>query len=254
MKRISIFLFGSISYILFFGTFLYWIGFTINYLVPKGIDSGEETSVVMALLINTALILLFGLQHSIMARQGFKEFLTKMLPKSAERSVYVLASSLIFLFIFWQWRPIPITLWTVENEIAQIFIYALFALGWIILLLSTFLINHFELFGLQQIYKNLKNQEINNQNFKIPFFYKLVRHPMMIGVIIALWATPVMTLGHLCFSVLMTLYIIIGLQFEERDLIKVFGEKYLEYQKRVPALIPFSKRRIKTKEKELSLT
>jgi methanethiol S-methyltransferase len=254
MKRISIFLFGSISYILFFGTFLYWIGFTINYLVPKGIDGGEETSVVMALLINTALILLFGLQHSIMARQGFKEFLTKMLPKSAERSVYVLASSLIFLFIFWQWRPIPITLWTVENEIAQIFIYALFALGWIILLLSTFLINHFELFGLQQIYKNLKNHEMNTQNFRMPLFYKLVRHPMMIGVIIALWATPVMTLGHLWFAFLMTLYIIIGLQFEERDLIKTFGEKYLEYQKRVPALIPFSKRRIKTKEKELSLT
>ncbi len=254
MKRISIFLFGSISYTIFFGAFLYWVGFMINFMVPKGIDTGESTSHTVAFVINTTLILLFGLQHSIMAREGFKKFITKAIPQAAERSVYVLVTSLLMLFIFWLWQPIPVTLWSFESEAVSLFLYGMFALGWVILLISTFLINHFELFGLQQIYTNLRKREMKNPKFQTPFLYKLVRHPMMIGLLIAIWVTPEMTLGHFLFSTLMSLYLIVGIQYEEKDLVKVFGEKYREYQRRVPAVIPFTRGKSNDSSKGLSLT
>jgi len=253
MKKLNIFLFGSLSYTIFFGVFLYWIGFTINFIVPKGIDDGEQITTLSAIIINTLLVLLFGLHHSISARQGFKDLVYKFIPKAAERSFYVLISSVIVGFMFWQWKPILTSIWFVENGIATNLLYGLYAIGWVIMLISTFLINHFELFGLQQIYNNFRNKEMKNASFKTPFLYKLVRHPMMVGIFITFWATPNMTLGHLLFSILMSVYILIGVYYEERDLLKVFGNKYRKYQSRVPVLIPFIKPN-KSSNKELSLT
>lgn len=244
MKRIFVFIFGLISYLIFFAVFLYWIGFMENLVVPKGIDAGISEPVFTALIINFLLVALFGFQHSVMARERFKKWIKGFVPKAAERSIYVLASSLLFILLFWQWRPINITVWSVENVTLQYLIYGLFALGWVLLLISTFLINHFELFGLQQIYMNLRNKPMKYPEFQMPWLYRIVRHPMMIGVIIAVWATPNMTVGHLTFSILMTGYILIGTIYEERDLMKNFGGKYIMYRNSVPKIIPFGKKKL----------
>lgn len=251
MKRIFVFAFGLVSYLIFFAAFLYWIGFMENMLVPRGIDGGIQSPVFTAVIINFLLVALFGLQHSIMARGKFKKWMTGFVPKAAERSVYVLVSSLILILMFWQWRPIDITIWQIENSTVQNIIYGFFALGWILLLISTFLINHFELFGLQQIYTNLRKKPMKYPEFQMPLLYRIVRHPMMIGVIIAIWATPHMTAGHLMFSVLMTGYIMIGTYYEEKDLVKNFGAKYVMYRNSVPKIIPAGKKKL---PEELSVT
>lgn len=238
MKRAMIFLYGVISYSIFFSWFLYIIAFVGDFYVPKTINSGETVSVGVAALVNISLMLLFGLQHSIMARGNFKQWLTRYIPKSMERSTFVLTASLLFYFIIWQWQPIPVTVWHVTDTVAVHLLYGVFAAGWFTLLLSTFLINHFELFGLQQVFFQLLNKVAGKQRFVTPFFYKNVRHPMMIGIFLGLWATPLMTVGHLLFALGMTAYILVGIHYEERDLVKTFGDEYIVYQQSVPKIIP----------------
>lgn len=243
LSRILSFLYGIISYVIFLGSFLYAIAFVGDFWVPKTINSGPEaTSLANALLINAGLLGLFAVQHSVMARDGFKKWWTKIIPKHVERSTYVLISSLLLILLFWQWRPLPDTLWLMESGFGYYLLVALFWLGWVIVLLSTFMINHFDLFGLRQVYLHLKGEEITPIKFKEPGLYKYVRHPLMLGFIIAFWATPYMTLGHLVFAIATTGYIFVGIWFEERDLIRYHGEKYRKYRKRVRMLIPFPKK------------
>ena len=242
MKKITIFVFGILAYALFLFAFLYSIGFVGNFIVPKSIDTGTETTFLQAVLVNIMLMGVFALQHSVMARPSFKEWWTTIIPKAAERSIYVMLSNLALILIFWQWRPITTVIWEVESPVLTYAIYGLFALGWLIVLLSSFMISHFHLFGLQQIYNNLKNYKPANLQFRKIFLYKVVRHPLMLGFLIAFWATPRMTAGHLLFSGVVTLYIFIAVKFlEEKDLRKELGETYAQYQKEVPMLFPFTK-------------
>ncbi len=242
MKNIAIFIYGIIAYVLFLVAFLYAIGFVGNLLVPKGIDSGTETTLLNAVVINVILLSVFAIQHSVMARPAFKRWITKMISPAMERSTYVLLSSLALLLIYWQWRPITTVVWEVENPLLAYLLLGLFALGWLIVLLSTFMINHFELFGLKQIYYNLKQKQTSHAKFQTRYLYKIIRHPIMLGFIIAFWATPVMTVGHLLFTVVTTVYILVAVSYlEERDLRKHLGESYENYQKEVPMLIPYTK-------------
>ena len=242
MKKSIIFLYGIGAYLVFLIAFLYAIGFVGNIFVPKSIDSGADTKLWSAILINVVLLSVFALQHSIMARPGFKKWLTAIISPAMERSTYILLSSLALILIFWQWQPISTIVWEVENKIAVTLLKGTFFLGWVVVLLSTFMINHFELFGLAQIVDNLKNRQTPNPKFQTNYFYKLVRHPIMLGFLIAFWATPVMTMGHLLFSVITTLYIFIAVKYlEEKDLRNAIGEKYEVYQKEVPMVIPFTK-------------
>lgn len=244
MKKIIILIYGFIAYIIFLGSFLYAIGFVGDFIVPKTINTGTETTFTQALIINLALLTVFALQHSIMARPGFKRWWTQFVHPAIERSTYVLLSSLALILIYWQWRPMPTIVWEVQNETAVAFIHGTFGIGWLIVLLSTFMINHFDLFGLKQVYEYLRNFEPQPIPFKMTSLYRLIRHPLMLGFIIAFWATPVMTLGHLIFSITTTLYILVAVKFlEERDLRKIHGEQYVAYQKKVPMLIPFTKSR-----------
>ena len=244
MGRILSFIYGVIAYILFFLTFLYAIGFVGDIFVPKTINSGMDKTAEwqMAVVINIILLSVFALQHSIMARPGFKRWWTTIIPWSIERSTYVLLSSLALILIFYYWQPLLGVVWHVDNRMGAILLTALFWLGWAIVLLSTFMINHFELFGLQQVYLNLKQKELSRPDFKTPMLYKFVRHPIMLGFIIAFWATPHMTTGHLLFAVVTTAYILVALQLEEHDLLQVFGDRYREYRKKVPMVIPFMKK------------
>lgn len=242
MKKIIAFIYGLIAYILFLGSFLYAIAFVGDFGVAKTINTGPETPFTQALIINLTVLSVFALQHSIMARPEFKEWWTQFVPPQIERSTYVLLSSLALILIFWQWRPISAVIWDVQHETATILLHGLFALGWLIVLLSTFMISHFKLFGLKQVYHYLKNIEPQPLSFQKPFLYQIVRHPLMLGFIIAFWATPFMTLGHLVFSITTTLYILIAVKFlEERDLLRKHGQKYAEYQDQVPMLLPFPK-------------
>lgn len=242
MKKVIAFIYGVIAYIIFLGTFLYAIAFVGDFGVIKTINTGVETPFASALIINLAVLSIFALQHSIMARPGFKRWWTKIVSPAIERSTYVLLSSLALILIFWQWRPMPEIIWEVQHETAVLLIRGLFALGWLIVLLSTFMISHFDLFGLKQVYDNLKNIEPRPITFQTPLLYQIVRHPLMLGFIIAFWATPVMTTGHLVFSITTTLYILISVKFlEERDLRRKHGELYAEYQENVPMLVPFAK-------------
>jgi methanethiol S-methyltransferase len=239
MKRALVFIYGTISYLIGLCALLYWFGFMGNLsFLPKTIDSGLQGPLFGSLLINIALIALFGVQHAIMARKGFKKAITKIIPVAAERSTFVLMTGLVLSLILWQWRPIPITVWNVQNEIAQLIIYTLFWGGWALIVFSSFLINHFELFGLQQIWFNLTKKPIPDISFKMPLLYKVVRHPMMLGVLIGMWSIPHMTIGHLVFAVAMTTYTVIGVKMEERDLAANHGESYIRYKEQVPGLIP----------------
>jgi protein-S-isoprenylcysteine O-methyltransferase Ste14 len=239
MKRTSLFIYGTISYFIGLGALVYWFGFMGNLpFLPKTIDSGLPGSFAESVLINIGLIALLGIQHTIMARKGFKKMITQIIPAASERSTFVFMTGIVLTLILWQWRPIPITVWNIQNDIAQLIINIIFWCGWGLLVFSSFLINHFELFGLQQIWFNLLKKPIPKIKFKIPTLYKIVRHPIMLGVLIGIWATPHMTVGHLVFTLTMTGYIIFGIRMEERDLIANHGERYLRYREQVPGLIP----------------
>jgi methanethiol S-methyltransferase len=242
MKKIGIFIYGILAYLVFLVSFLYAIGFVGDFLVPKTINTGTETTFSQALIVNLLLLSAFAIQHSVMARPAFKRWIVRYISPAIERSTYVLLSSLILLLIYWQWQPITTEVWSVENNTFVTVLNALFVLGWLIVFLSTFMINHFELFGLKQIVDNLKNEQTTPPPFQKNFFYKLVRHPIMLGFIVAFWATPHMTVGHLVFAITTTCYILVAVKFlEEKDLKKSLGEKYTAYQKEVPMLIPFLK-------------
>ncbi|MCZ6603531.1 MAG: methyltransferase [Alphaproteobacteria bacterium] len=234
-------LYGVVSYLLFLVAFLYAIGFTGNFIVPKGIDDGAAGSMAMAIIVNIVLLLIFALQHNIMARPAFKRWWTKFVPQSVERSTFVLFASLALLLLYWQWQPMTGSVWSVQAELWRTILWVVFALGWAIVLVSTFMIGHFELFGLTQVFNKMTGKVEGAAAFKEPGFYKIVRHPIMVGFIVAFWATPDMTAGHLLFAVVTTAWILISIQLEERDLIVMLGMAYTEYRKRVPALIPFTK-------------
>jgi methanethiol S-methyltransferase len=236
-------LYGLISYAVFFFTFLYAIGFVGNLIVPKSIDSGAASPIVEALIVNTLLLGLFAIQHSVMARPAFKEWWTSLVPRSVERSTYVLFASLALLLLYWQWRPIAAPIWTVEDPLGVRALHAVFWLGWALVLLSTFLIDHFELFGLRQVLARLRNKRLPPPVFKVPLFYRRVRHPLYLGFLLAFWATPAMTAGHLLFAIATTGYILIAIQLEERDLIALFGDQYRHYRKQVGMLIPWPGRK-----------
>jgi protein-S-isoprenylcysteine O-methyltransferase Ste14 len=242
MSKALIFLYGILAYVVFLASFLYAIGFVGNFIVPKSIDSGEATGMTMSIVINLVLLSLFAIQHSIMARPSFKKKWTKIIPESMERSTFVLLTSLLLFLIFWKWQPMTTLVWNIEGETYVLIINIIFWIGWVIVLLSTFMINHFHLFGLDQVFNKLKNRPATGLKFKEHFFYKFVRHPIMTGFIIAFWATPEMTQGHLLFAAVTTLYIIVAVKYlEERDLRNELGDAYVSYQKRVPMLFPFLK-------------
>jgi protein-S-isoprenylcysteine O-methyltransferase Ste14 len=242
MNRLLIFLYGIVSYLLSFGTILYAIGFVIGQAVPKTIDGGALVPLLQAVLVDLCLMALFAIQHSVMARRPFKRWLTRYLPAPMERSTYVLFASLALLLLYWQWRPIPAVIWQIDNPAVAVAITGISLAGWLIVLTSTFLINHFELFGVQQVANNLIGRETPAPRFRIPLFYKFVRHPIYLGFIIAFWAAPTMTAGHLLFAGVITGYIVIGISLEERDLIALFGDDYRRYRDRVSMLMPWRSR------------
>jgi methanethiol S-methyltransferase len=241
-KAISLF-YGIVCYLIFFGSFLYAIGFVGNLVVPKTIDSQPEVSLLTALLVDASLLLLFALQHSIMARPAFKRWWTRIIPEHLERSTYVVLASLCLILMMWQWQPVGGIIWSVENETIKNLLLASFLSGWLIVLASTFLINHFDLFGLRQVWLYFTGKPYSQLPFRIPFLYRFVRHPLYLGFMIAFWSAPVMTTAHFLFAVLTTGYILTAIQLEEKDLVGVFGDKYRAYRKWVPMIIPFSKRK-----------
>ncbi len=240
-KRFTVFLYGLVSYVLFLATFLYTIGFVGNFLVRRSIDAPREGGVVSGLAVDLALLLGFAIQHSVMARPGFKRWMTRFIPEPAERSTYVLASSLALIALFIFWRPLGGTVWSVTEPVMAELIYGLSAAGWLLILVATFLINHFDLFGLRQVWLNLLSSRYRPLTFRTPGLYRVVRHPLYVGWITAFWATPTMTATHLLFAVVTTLYILVAIRFEERDLVATLGRDYRDYRRRVPMLVPFTR-------------
>jgi protein-S-isoprenylcysteine O-methyltransferase Ste14 len=243
MGGIASVLYGLLSYLLFLGTILYAVAFVGNLPAPKTIDSGEAGPFGAALVIDALLLGLFALQHSVMARRGFKRWWTRFVPRSVERSTYVLSASVVLILLFWQWRSMPGPIWSISQPAAVWILQAIFWIGWGVLFLSTFLINHFELFGLRQVYTRLRGHELPAPVFRTPFLYKRLRHPLYFGFLLAFWATPSMTAGHLLFSVATTGYILLGIYLEERDLIEVFGDQYRRYREQVSMLLPLRARK-----------
>lgn len=237
MKRSLILLYGIACYAIFLATFLYAVGFVGNFGVPKAMDSPCDTSLAAALAINLALLALFALQHSVMARPAFKRAWTRLIPESAERSTYTLLSSLALILLFWQWRPLGGVVWEVANPLARGLLYAAFAFGWGLVLVATFLINHFDLFGLRQVWLQFRGRPYRPLPFKTPGPYRLVRHPLYVGWFFAFWATPTMTVTHLLFALMTTAYIVIAIRWEERDLVAALPD-YAQYRREVPMLVP----------------
>jgi protein-S-isoprenylcysteine O-methyltransferase Ste14 len=251
MNKSLVFLYGIVCYVVFLFSFLYAIGFVGNMVVPKTIDSGQESSVLLALIINLVLLGLFAIQHTIMARPAFKRCWTKIIKPEIERSTFVLIASLLLILLYWLWRPMPAVIWSIENPVGKAILIGLFWIGWIIVLSSTFMINHFDLFGLRQVYLHLHNKRYTHVKFTKAGLYKYIRHPLMLGFIVAFWATPYMTAGHLLFALATTAYIIIGIQFEEHDLRNFLGQDYEDYRRHVPMLIPlYMKKPAETNNKQ----
>jgi len=241
MGRVIGFLYGLICYAIFFGSFLYAIGFVGNIFVPKSIDTGITGPFGTALMTNIMLLAIFAIHHSVMARRGFKKVWTKIVPESVERSTYVLLTSAALILLYWQWRPMGEVIWDVTSPAAQMVIQALFWGGFGLVLLATFLIDHFDLFGLRQVTRLLQGKPYEAPKFTDPALYKVIRHPLYLGLVTAFWATPTMTMGHLLFAVCTTAYTLVGILLEERDLVADHGDKYVQYRKQVPMLIPFMK-------------
>ena len=241
MSRFILFFYGLVSYVVFFVTFLYAIGFVSGLVVPKTIDTGTVVPMAEALIVNLLLMSVFAIQHSVMARKQFKQWWTQFVPKTVERSTYVLLASLALVLLFWQWRPIPTVVWQIDNAQIAMAVTGLSFVGWLVVLTSTFLINHFELFGLHQVANNLTGRPMPALRFRTPLYYQFVRHPIYLGFIIAFWAAPTMTVGHLLFAAVTMAYIVIGILLEERDLVDLFGDDYRRYKDRVSMLVPWRK-------------
>src|SRR4030095_14328011 len=239
LKRILFFAYGTFSYLIFLATFLYAIGFIGNFGVPRTLDGRTAGTLIVSLAIDVGLLTLFAVQHSVMARKWFKDGWTKIVPLPIERSTYVLFSSLALILLFSQWRPLGGVVWSVEDPTGRIVLRGLFAFGFALVLVSTFLINHFDLFGLRQVWLYLLGRPYNTLRFGTPGPYRLVRHPLYVGGLFAFWMTPVMTLAHLLSSIATTAYILLAIQFEERDLVREHGDTYEEYRRSVPMLMPF---------------
>ncbi len=248
IRRILVLTYGLFTYVVFLGVFLYAVGFAGNFIVPKSVDTGAQTSMTVAVLVDLGLLALFGVQHSVMARPTFKRWWTRFVPPSIERSTYMMASNACLIALFIWWRPITVPVWDVQNPLGRAACWAVFAGGYGLVLYVTFLINHFDLFGLRQVWLRFRRREHAPVGFVQPAAYRIVRHPLYVGWIIGFWATPTMSLGHLLFAAVNTLYMLIAIQFEERNLAAEHGEKYLAYRRRTPMLIPFRRRAVAPRE------
>jgi len=245
LKRIAFFIYGSLSYVIFLGTFLYALAFVGSFGVPTALDGEPRGPLAVALAIDVTLLAVFAVQHSVMARKWFKAWWTRIVPTPLERSTYVLFSSLALILLLWQWRPLGGVVWSIEEPLGRFILYGLFFFGWGLVLVSTFLINHFDLFGLRQVWLYLLGRPYTTLQFGTPGPYRLVRHPLYVGWLFAFWSTPRMTLAHFLFSIATTAYILIAIQLEERDLVREHGDSYDSYRRAVPMLIPFTRRRKK---------
>jgi protein-S-isoprenylcysteine O-methyltransferase Ste14 len=242
-RSLAMVLYGCVAYALFLLAFLYAIGFVGDLVVPKTIDGGPAGPLASALLVDLSLLALFAVQHSVMARPAFKRAWTRVVPEPIERATFILCASLVLLLLFWQWRPLAGPVWAIESPIGAGALWAAFWAGWGLVLLSTFLIDHFELFGLRQVFAHLAGRPAPAPMFKTPLLYRVVRHPLYLGFLLAFWATPNMTLGHLLFAAVTTAYILIAIQLEERDLVALFGERYRVYRRQVAMLLPLPRRK-----------
>jgi methanethiol S-methyltransferase len=242
LKRLLFFAYGSFSYLIFLATFLYAIAFVGGFVVPTQLDGPSQGPITTALAIDAALLMVFAVQHSVMARRWFKERWTQIVPWAIERATFVLCASAALLLLFWLWRPIGIPVWTIENGYARLIVWTLFAAGWGTVLVMTFLINHFDLFGLRQVWLPLIGKPYTPVPFRTPLPYRIIRHPLYFGFLLAFWMTPHMTLAHLVFALATTAYIVLAIQFEERDLLSEHGVSYAEYRRKVPMLLPGMRR------------